>query len=289
MKNIKLNSYAKINLALSIEHKRKDGYHEIKSIMQTISLHDIIKLKKNTKIICKINIKNIPTDEKNLAVKAAKTFFNYTKIKGGVKISIKKHIPTKAGLGGGSSNAAFVLLGLNNLYETKLEKQILLKLAEKIGADVPFLVCGGTSYVKGIGENVKQIKPITNFYIVLVKPNFEIKTKEAYSKYDKFYSKNKTLKKDSITNLIMSIYSEKKIEKISNFFFNDFEKILNFKIIDKIKNKMKKLKALSCNVTGSGSCLFATFQNLKTAKKAAKYFKKEKLKTFICHPIKKYF
>lgn len=289
MKNLKLISYAKINLALLIKNKRSDGYHEIESVMQTISLHDTIKLKKNKDIICKTNVKNIPTDEKNFAVKAAKIFFKHTKIDGGVKIKIKKNIPTEGGLGGGSSNAAFVLLGLNRLYKTKLEKNTLLKLSEKIGADVPFFICGGTAYINGIGEKIENINSIENFYIVLIKPNFGIKTKDAYIKYDEFYNKNKKSEKSSIENLILSINGEKKIEEISKFFFNDFEKILNFEIIKEIKNKIKNLNALSCNITGSGSCLFATFKKIKYAKKAMKFLKKEKIKTFLCYPIKKYF
>ena len=291
MKNLKIKSYCKINLALLIKNKRQDNYHEIKSIMQTISLHDTIKIKKNNKLSCKINIKNIPTDEKNLAVKAANVFFNYVKTSKKVKIKIKKRVPTKAGLGGGSSNAAFVILGLNKLFKTNLNKKTLLKLAEKIGSDVPFFIYGGTAIVEGLGEIVKKIKPIKNFFIVLVKPNFEISTKEAYSKYDelKKYYKLKNQEKKSIEKIILSISQEEKIDKITKNLFNDFEKVINNKTTYRIKSKMIDCVALSCNLTGSGSCVFAIFDDKRKAKKARKLLKKEKFKTFFCTPIEKIF
>ncbi len=285
MKSLKIKSYCKINLALLIKNKRKDNYHEINSIMQTISLFDIIKLKKNNKLSCKTNVKSIPTDEQNLAVKAANVFFNNVKTSKKVKIKIKKKVPTKAGLGGGSSNAAFVLLGLNKLFKTNLEKKTLLKLAEKIGADVPFFIYGGTAVVEGLGEIVKKIKPIKNFYIVLVKPNFGVDTKKAYEKYDEL----KIKEKKSIEKIILSISKGEKIEKIAKNLFNDFEKVIENKTIFEIKNKMKEYGALSCNLTGSGSCVFAIFEDKTKAKKAKKLFKKEKFKTFLCKPIEKIF
>lgn len=285
MKSLKIKSYCKINLALLIKNKRKDNYHEINSIMQTISLFDTIKLKKNNKLSCKINIKNIPTDEKNLAIKAANTFFDYVETSKKVKIIIKKRVPTQAGLGGGSSNAAFVLLGLNKLFKANLKKQTLLKLAEKIGADVPFFIYGGTAFVEGLGEIVKKIKPLKDFYIVLVKPNFGMNTKKTYEKYDEL----KIKEKKSIEKIILSISQEEKIEEITKNLFNDFEKVIKSKIIFEIKNKMKNYGALCCNLTGSGSCVFAIFKDKTKAKKAKKLFKKEKFKTFLCKPIEKIF
>ncbi len=285
MKSLKIKSYCKINLALLIKEKRKDNYHEINSVMQTISLFDTIKLKKNNKLLCKTNIKDIPTDEKNLAVKAANIFFNYVKTPKKVKITIKKRVPTKAGLGGGSSNAAFVLLGLNKLFKTNLERKTLLKLAEKIGSDVPFFIYGGTCVVEGLGEIVRKIKPIKNFHIVLVKPNFGVNTKQAYEKYDELEIKEIR----SIEKIILSISKEKKIEEMAKNLFNDFEKVVKNKIIFEIKKKMIDYGALCCNLTGSGSCVFAIFKDKTKAKKAKKLLEKEKFKTFFCKPIEKIF
>ena len=289
MNRLKLNSYAKINLNLKILTKRPDGYHNIKSVVQTISLKDTVKLKKNKKIICKTNVKNIPTDEKNLAFKAAKIFFNHTKIEAGVKIIIKKKIPTQSGLGGGSSNAAATLIGLNKLFKTNLTKAELLKLAKKIGADVPFLVSGGTALMQGFGELIKNIKPIKNCYILIIKPNFNISTKEAYLKYYIFASNFEKNSLDFVKNLCVAIEKEKSFKEIKKFLINDFEKVLKNENIKKIKKEMLEKGAICCSLTGSGSAIFAIFKEKNKAKLAKNFFKKQKLKTFLTTPIKTYY
>lgn len=293
MNRLKLNSYAKINLNLKILNKRPDGYHNIKSVVQTISLKDTVKLKKNLKknkkIICKTNVENIPTDEKNLAFKAAKIFFNHAKIEASVKIIIKKKIPTQSGLGGGSSNAAATLIGLNKLFKTNLTKAELLNLAKKIGADVPFLVSGGTSLMQGVGELIKNIKPIKNCYILIVKPNFNISTKEAYLKYDIFSNDLEKNNSNFVEKLYATIEKEKNLKEIKKFLINDFEKILKNEDIKKIKKEILKKGAICCSLTGSGSAIFAIFKEKNKAKLAKKFFKKQKLKTFLTTPIKKYY
>ncbi len=289
MKKLKLSSYAKINLNLKILNKRQDGYHNIKSIIQTISLKDTIKLKKNKKIICKTNVKNIPTNEKNLAFKAAKIFFNHTKLKSGIKIKIKKKIPTQSGLAGGSSNAAATLIGLNELYKTNLTNSELINLAKKIGADVPFLISGGTALVQGTGELIKNIKPIKNCYILVVKPNFNVSTKKAYLKYDIMSAElEKKSNSDFVENLYFAIEKEKNFKEIKKFLINDFEEILKNENIVKIKKEILKKGAVCCNLTGSGSAIFAIFEEKYKAKLAKKFFKKQKLKAFFTIPIKKY-
>lgn len=288
MKSLNLKSHAKINLTLLIKNKNKNNRHNLKSIMQTVSLKDKIKLKKNKKIICKTNAKNIPTNEENLAVKAAKIFFNHLNLKAGVLIKIKKKIPTKAGLAGASSNAAATLLGLNKLYKTNLCKTKLLSLAKKVGSDVSFLICGGTSLVKGTGELIFPLKPLKNCYFLIVKPNFSISTKKAYEKFDEIKKNNNN--KFLTEKILNSINNNKEIKKTAKFFFNDFEQIFkkDSKIF-KIKKQMIEKGAISSILTGSGSCVFGVFGNKKKAKSAKKYFKKQKFLTFLCKPIKKYF
>lgn len=285
---LKLKSFAKINLCLALKEKRKDGYHNIESVMQTISLHDNIKLKKYKKTLCKIKnieFKKIPTNENNLAIKAANLFFSFLNLKYGVKIIITKNIPTKAGLGGASSNAAAVLCGLNILYKTNLNYKTLIYLAKKIGADVPFFIKGGTASAQGIGEKINNINPIKKCYIVIVKPNFSISTKEAY----KIYSKMKPFEDGGIKNLISKIENNKNFEEMSKCMFNNFEQVLNIEEIFKIKNKMLNLGAKASMLTGSGSCIFAIFSEKIKAKLAKNFFKKQSLKSFLCTPIKKYF
>ena len=288
MKSLNLKSYAKINLSLLIGQKTKNNYHNLKSVMQTVSLKDKIKLKKNKKIICKTNVKNIPTNEENLAVKAAKVFFNHLNLNSGVLIKIKKKIPTKAGLAGASSNAAATLLGLNKLYKKNLSKKTLLNLAKEIGSDVSFLICGGSALVEGTGGLVFQLNPLKKCYFLIVKPNFSISTKKAYEKFDEIKKSNIN---SSLTQKILnSINQNEKINKTAKYFFNNFEQIFKKDSeIFKIKKQMLKKGAISSILTGSGSCVFGVFKNKKEAKLAKKYFKKQKFLTFLCTPIKKYF
>ncbi len=284
MKHIKLKSYAKINLSLKINNKCNNGYHNISSVMQTISLHDTVKLKKNKKIICKVNVKSIPVDENNLAVKAAKKFFEYLNLNYGVKIIIKKKIPIESGLAGGSSNAATVLLGLNKLYKTNLNRTTLLKIASQIGSDVPFLISGGTALVEGTGDKIYNIKSIQKCFILVVKPKLNISTKEAYLKYDSL----KIVQNKSNNSLISAINQEEEIDNVAKFFFNDFEVILNEDFVRKIKKAMLK-HAVSCNLTGSGSAFFGMFLKKSKAKIIKKIFKNQRLLSFICTPTEKYF
>src|SRR4030067_3671378 len=192
MKSLKLSSYAKINLGLWVLNKRNDGYHNILSIIQAIDLADQIILQKiPSGIILKSDSKKIPQNKKNLAFKAAKIFLAKTKIKSGVKIFIRKKIPIEAGLGGGSSNAAFVLKGLNRLFGTKISTRKLSKWSEKIGSDVPFFFSSGTAFVRGRGEKVKSVKLPLDYWVALVKPSFSVSTRWAYSNF-KFDLTNKT-------------------------------------------------------------------------------------------------
>ena len=288
MRSLKFKSYAKINLTLAIKNKRNDGYHNINSVMQTITLKDKIKLKKDNKISCKINVKNIPTNEKNLAIKAAKIFFESLKIPFGVKIYIKKKIPIESGLAGGSSNAAAVLVGLNKLYKTNLNKKNLLELAIKIGADVPFLISGGTALVKGKGEIIYDLNPFNRCQILIIKPKFSVSTKEAYLKFDKFFN-DRNFSYDLTENLTLAIKKNQSLEKTTKLFFNDFENVLEKDFVSKLKHIMFKNKALCCNLTGSGSAFFAIFKNKKNAKFAKKILKSEEMLTFLCTTKEKYF
>lgn len=181
MERLSLLSFAKINLCLYVLGKRKDGYHQIVSVIQAIDLADKLELTKTAsgiKIEC--DNTNLPSDRRNLAYQAASAFFNKSKIKGGVRLKLYKKIPLASGLGGGSSNAAFVLKGLNQLYQTDLSKKELSSLGAKIGSDVPFFFSEGQALVKRRGEIVQNIDIFDKYWLVLVKPNFEISTARAY-------------------------------------------------------------------------------------------------------------
>ena len=180
---MKLKAYAKLNLALEVLGKRPDGYHELDSIMQSITLHDIVDIQKSNEISVCMN--GLWVDEKNnTAYKAAVLFAEYTET-GGAEISIEKHIPSLAGLGGSSADAAAVLIGMDSLYGTKLGTETLSSLGRRIGADVPFSLVGGTARARGIGEKLEPLKLKKPLWFAVVKPYQGVSTAEAFKAYTK--------------------------------------------------------------------------------------------------------
>ncbi|MBP0959505.1 MAG: 4-(cytidine 5'-diphospho)-2-C-methyl-D-erythritol kinase, partial [Oscillospiraceae bacterium] len=162
MDKISVKANAKINLGLDIVGIRDDGYHLLKTVMQSVSLYDIIALEKANDISVICSDETLPCGEQNLAFKAAKLFFEETKIVGGVKISIEKNIPSQAGLGGGSADAAGTIFALNKLYNADLSDEKLCEIGEKVGSDVPFCIVGGTKLCEGIGERLTSLKPVSD-------------------------------------------------------------------------------------------------------------------------------
>lgn len=177
---------AKVNLSLKILGRRNDGFHELDTLIVPISLHDEIRIDKGrpaggSKFIC--DDPSVPQGDDNLAVRAAKAFFETTKIDPAISIELKKKIPHGAGLGGGSSDAASVLIALNELFETKLPREALAELAEPIGSDVPFFIFQSAALCKGHGETVTPVKLKRQFSVLLIKPAFAISTGWAYSRW----------------------------------------------------------------------------------------------------------
>lgn len=268
---------AKINLSLDIIKKREDGYHELKMIMQTVSLYDKIDIEISDKMVLSSNKNDIPLDERNLVWKAADLFFNYTKISKKCSIYIEKNIPDGAGLGGGSSDAATTLIALNEIFKTNLSENILKRLAVKIGADVPFFIIKGTCLAEGIGEKLTKIENKTNPYILIYKPEFSISTKWAYENLKlnnkPFYDIDKI-----IGNLKNEQYN---FEDIFNYL--EDVSIPHFSQIKDVKNTMKNLGATASMMSGSGSSVFGIFNDKIKAKQAFEYF--EKSRTFLVNFI----
>ena len=272
-----INSYAKINLSLEIGRKLSNNYHQINSVFRQIGLHDKISIKKlkKDKIIIKSNIKNIENKD-NLAYKAASLLKKRYKIKDGIEIKIDKNIPMQSGLGGGSSNAASTLTALNSLFDLKLDKDELMKLASKIGSDVPFFIEGKTCLVSGIGDKVKKIDSL-NLNFVLIKPDIGIPTKLAYNEYDKHIENNTKIKKENKTKKLAEALKQKNIEKIAENLHNDFEPVIirKYPIIKKIKNDLIKNSALNALMSGSGSAVFGIFKNKSEAETAFEKLKEK--------------
>ncbi|HFQ81926.1 MAG TPA: 4-(cytidine 5'-diphospho)-2-C-methyl-D-erythritol kinase [Desulfobacterales bacterium] len=269
MTEIAVKAPAKINLTLKVCGRRADGFHNIKSVMQKLNLTDEILLRKaNQQIRLSCPGSNLPEDENNIAFKAAQTFFKYSGLKIGVEIELHKAIPTAAGLGGGSSDAAAVLMGLNKLFNTDYSPAVLRKLGAELGADVPFFItAGGSALATGTGTTLKELPGIRDVWFVLVNPGFSVSTKWVYDNFRLTtaekpdilcgYSKsgNMILLPEDITRLMSWADTE--------FPFNDLEAVTaaSYPIINDIKGRLLNSKAAAALMSGSGPTVFGIFAN----------------------------
>ena len=262
-------AYAKINIGLNIVGPRDDGYHNIDTIMQTIELHDVIKLQKikeGINIIC--DSPAIPMDNRNTAYKAAELFLKKAGLDSGncgVKIEIQKNIPSEAGLGGGSSDAAAVLRAMNNLFCTNYGTEQLVKLASEIGSDVPFLIEGGTVRAKGRGEIMENLCVFSGVDIVIVMPGENVSTRQAYSM---FATCESPFHPD--INSIVERLNFENLKSLQGLVGNTFEGLIFpiKPIIEKTKHDILKTNPLICSMTGSGSAVYGIYESNKTALKA---------------------
>jgi 4-diphosphocytidyl-2-C-methyl-D-erythritol kinase len=237
---VRLRAYAKLNLSLKVLGKRPDGYHDIDSIMQSISLHDEIELKA---IDSGVTVKcSIPGIEGNTAQKAAELLLAETKIKIGVHIQINKNIPLSAGLGGGSADAAATLIGLNKLFELNLHKEKLIEFGAKIGSDVPFCLMGGTARCTGRGEIISKENPKTGSAFLLVIPKVEVSTKLVYDKYDE----------------VGRGASDNELERSAVALFPE---------IGRVKDLLIRETKQDWKMSGSGSALYVELRDLSDAEK----------------------
>lgn len=280
---IKLLAPAKINLSLEILGKRNDSYHEVDMVMQTINLFDEVCIEKSSKLGIEVVInKNIGcSNDENIAFKAAKKFFNYVDMEvPGLKISINKNIPICAGLAGGSSDGAAVIVGLNKMFNNKLTKSEMLKIAAQVGADVPFCILGGTARAKGIGTDLTVLKPLLGYYIVLVKPNISVSTKSAYEEVDRvnFHSIKKT------ENLVCAIQNMD-INNVFNEMFNNFEQVNEMTEIKRIKETLINKGANIACMSGSGPSVFGIYSDKNLAISCFDYFVDNHEEVFFCEPI----
>lgn len=260
------HSYAKINLTLDVLSKRSDGYHDVEMIMQTVSLYDLVLVDKTDfGINISTNLKFLPTNNKNIAYKAAEAFFRHTDINGGCKIMIYKNIPVAAGLAGGSGNAAAVLCSLNKLYNTNLSVEELQKIGLELGADVPYCITGGTALASGIGEILTPLSASPKCTILLVKPPISVSTGTVYEAID-----SSEIKKKPDTHKMIDSINSGNIEEMAHNLYNVMGNVTEnlHPIIKGIKKKMILNGALGAVMSGSGPTVFGIFPDYKTAKKA---------------------
>ncbi len=277
------NAYAKINLSLDILGTLDNGYHSLRMVMQSISLFDIVTVKKiESGIKISSNLPYLPTNENNICYKAANDFFEYTNIKSGISIDISKRIPVGAGLGGGSSNAASVLKALNRLFETKLSLKELCDIGATIGADVPFCVLGGTRLAEGIGEKLSPLPKMPKYTILLVKPSFSLSTKAIYSLYDKC----ENITHPDTDKLICGLRNNS-IYEICEGMGNVLEQtvISEYPVIQEIKDELLNLGAINAQMSGSGPTVFGIFDSFEEANIAKKNLWGKYKTVYICSPV----
>ncbi|MDR1784620.1 MAG: 4-(cytidine 5'-diphospho)-2-C-methyl-D-erythritol kinase [Endomicrobium sp.] len=277
-----LKAPAKINFFLEIKNKRADGYHNIKTVMQTISLYDKLFFElTDSKVLLKCDDKHLSNKE-NIIYKAAQMVKKYYNVNKGVKIYLKKEIPIKAGLGGGSSNAASTLKALVKLWNIETSKYKLEKIAARLGADVPFFLTAGTALCKGIGEIITPLKNIEKLNIVLVNPDFGLSSKDIYKKI-KF-----PLTSQVKINMIVSSINNGSFRKKEafNYCFNRFEEFVfpSYPEIAKIKEVLNELDCVSL-LSGSGTTVFGIYDNETKTEKLRLELNKYKWKTWFVNTI----
>lgn len=187
-KTVTVLAPAKLNLSLDVVGTLPGGYHDLDMVMQAIMLHETLVLRRSRYLNVRMPGSFVPVNEKNTAVKAALAFFHYTGLLAGVDITIHKQVPVRAGMAGGSADAAGVLVGMNELYGARLSMSELCALGASIGADVPFALMGGTCRVKGVGDLLKPLPPCPDCFFVVVMPSVGISTPEAFQRYDRMGS-----------------------------------------------------------------------------------------------------
>ena len=281
MNSITLKSRAKINLSIDVLGKRQDGYHLVEMIMQTIDLYDLIEIneKDNDQITIKSTSDEIPLDCNNLVYKAANLIKKTFNINKGVEIHIKKNIPVAAGMAGGSSNAAAVLVGLNKLWNLNLSNQQLEKIGLKLWADVPFCINGGAVLASGIGEELTPIKGLTKDVCILVcKPDLFVSTKEVYECID-----SKDIDKRPNNKFLIECLKNEETRQLAENMFNVLEGVTMDKhpVIQQIKDIMTNNRALGAMMSGSGPTVFGLYENREDAVKCKAILEKQFKQTFV--------
>lgn len=278
-------AYAKLNLTLDVLGKRDDGYHDLQSVMQTISIRDDVEIDVGTgkpwKLLC--SAEGIPMDETNLAWKAAKVYCDtLNKDPNGLEIRILKRIPSGAGMGGGSADAAAVLRALNRHYGEPLSVLALAELGAQVGSDVPFCVLCGTAMVEGRGERLRRLPDIPDCIFVVVKPEFSVSTPELYKKIDSVTIARRPNNK-AMESALLAGDLEKVVENICNVF--DPVVTAEHPELNYIKSLLHQYGAVGYQMTGSGSAVFAIVSEFEVAAVLCNILKENYPNVYIGKPV----
>lgn len=265
---MRLRALAKINLGLDILRKRDDGYHEVRMIMQTIQMYDVLEIQKKREpgISLTTNIPFVPNDERNLVYKAAKLLMDEFQVKEGLTMRLDKFIPVAAGMAGGSSDAAAAFVGVNRLFKLGLSEQELMKRAVQVGADVPYCIMRGTALAEGIGEKLTRIPQMPECFVLVGKPGINVSTKAAYESLNL-----KGIKKHPDIDGMIQDIENKDLYALTSKMGNVFEAgiIKKYPVIQDIKDLMEEHGALKAMMSGSGPTVFGIFDDRDKVEKAA--------------------
>lgn len=286
MKQLVEPAYAKLNLTLDVLGRRGDGYHELKMVMQSVSLCDQVTLTMTggTGISLATDWGFLPTDGKNIAVSAANAFASATGSDlNGLTIQLEKHIPVCAGTAGGSSDGAAVLRGLNKLCGTELSSEALAEIGEQVGSDVPYCVLGGTMLAQGRGEKLTRLAPLPDCWIVMCKPAFAVSTPELYHKLDSV----RVRCRPNTAGVIQAL-EEQNLAGVSRQMYNVFEDVLPVQrtnVIREIRNTLIQHGALGACLSGTGPTTFGIFEEKSEAEKAVSELKENHKEVFLVQPV----
>ncbi|MBP5224347.1 MAG: 4-(cytidine 5'-diphospho)-2-C-methyl-D-erythritol kinase [Lachnospiraceae bacterium] len=279
-------AYAKINLSLDVLGRREDGYHEIRTVMQTIGIFDNVVLRKTEEpgIVLTTDKDYLPTDGRNLMVRAAALLFEAFGLPGGLRMELSKFIPVAAGLAGGSTDAAAVLRGINELYGLGLSAGALAAEGLKLGADVPYCLSGKTMLAEGIGEKLSELKPCPDCSILVSKPRFSVSTKTVYEAFDRV---------DSVahpdTDGLIAALERGDLKSMAVCMGNVLERVTGtlHPAIAEIEASMARNGALKAMMSGSGPTVFGIFDDPEKAVFARQAMRRERRcgTVYLCEPV----
>ncbi len=282
---VTVRANAKINLSLDIVGKRDDDYHLLESVMQSVSLCDTVVVKLGTEdneITVSTGSNCIADDQSNTAYRAAKIFFEQTGLSNpGVNIRIKKAIPVGAGMGGGSADAAAVIVALDSMLNTRLTDEQLYDIGELVGADVPFCITGGTMLARGTGNILSPLPDMPDCTILVCKPEISISTAAAYKAVDECHLNAPADCSEDICEAICG----SDINAVADQLHNVFEQVLELPVVDSIREQMLRGGALGSIMTGSGSAVFGIFDDADRAEDCAAELRREYDSVFITEPV----
>ena len=272
---------AKINLTLDMVGVREDGYHLLETVMQTVSIYDTLTATAAPagEVTLTVEGAGVGPVEKNTALRAARLFFTHTGVEGGVAMTLTKRIPTQAGMGGGSADAAAALLALDALYGTRLPQETLLELGVQIGADVPFCLVGGTALCTGIGEQIQPLPAMPDCAVVIAQPAEGVSTAAAYAALDGAPLADRPNHPAMLVALTL-----RDLPAIGHQLANVFQSALAIPAVETIRRRMADFLPLGCRMTGSGSVVYGLFADDAAADECARALAADYPVATVCRP-----